>query len=196
MVTMATMARIHLLVALLASLFALTSAAYAPVFCKCTCFKNSTIIPLGPKSQQQQSDSSSHALLSRLFSSDSLPLFTGPPLSAGPKLADSLVRGNDDDTRSRRNNVSPRSLSTSCSECTKSFCLNQGIDFCKEAKEEDVVTMCFQRDSNKDRIIVWAFILGTTGLLGWAALKRFIEQRDQRAAALSRGSISYVPVGQ
>ncbi|KAG6048477.1 hypothetical protein E4U17_007128 [Claviceps sp. LM77 group G4] len=199
MVTMATMTRIQLLVALVASLFALTSAAYAPVFCKCTCFKNSTIIPLGPKSQQQQSDSSSHALLSRFFSSDSLPLFTGP-LSAGPKLADSLVRrdndDDDDDTRSRSNNVSPRSLSTSCSECTKSFCLNQGIDFCKEAKEEDVVTMCFQRDSNKDRIIVWAFILGTTGLLGWAALKRFIEQRDQRAAALSRGSVSYVPVGQ
>ncbi|KAG6132025.1 hypothetical protein E4U28_006743 [Claviceps purpurea] len=199
---MATMARIHLLVALLASLFALTSAAYAPVFCKCTCFKNSTIIPLGPKSQQPQSDSPSHALLSRFFSSDSLPLFATPLLSAGPKSADSLVRGtdddddDDDDTRSRSNNVSPRSLSTSCSECTKSFCLNQGIDFCKEAKEEDVVTMCFQRDSNKDRIIVWGFILGTTGLLGWAALKRFIEQRDQRAAALSRGSISYVPVGQ
>ncbi|KAG5944339.1 hypothetical protein E4U59_007320 [Claviceps monticola] len=198
MAKMATMARIHLLVALLANLFALTSAAYAPVFCKCTCFKNSTIIPLGPKSQQPQSDSSSHAFLSRFFSSDSLPLFAAP-LSAGPKPADSLVRGNDDDdddTRSWSNNVSPRSLSTSCSECTKSFCLNQGIDFCKEAKEEDVVTMCFQRDSNKDRIIVWGFILGTTGLLGWAALKRFIEQRDQRAAALSRGSISYVPVGQ
>ncbi|KAG6298519.1 hypothetical protein E4U09_000764 [Claviceps aff. purpurea] len=200
--TMVTMAQIHLLVALLASLFALTSAAYAPVFCKCTCFKNSTIIPLGPKSQQPQSDSSSHALLSRFFSSDSLPLFATPLLSARPKPADSLVRGtdddddDDDDTRSRSNNVSPRSLSTSCSECTKSFCLNQGIDFCKEAKEEDVVTMCFQRDSNKDRIIVWGFILGTTGLLGWAALKRFIEQRDQRAAALSRGSISYVPVGQ
>ncbi|KAG6096949.1 hypothetical protein E4U30_001089 [Claviceps sp. LM220 group G6] len=196
------MARIHFLAVLLTSLFALTSAAYAPVFCKCTCFKNSTIIPLGPKSQQPQSDSSSHALLSRFFSSDSLSLFAAP-LSAGPELTDSLVRGNDDDdddddddTQSHSNNVSPRSLSTSCSECTKSFCLNQGIDFCKEAKEEDVVTMCFQRDSNKDRIIVWGFILGTTGLLGWAALKRFIEQRDQRAAALSRGSISYVPVGQ
>ncbi|KAG5957761.1 hypothetical protein E4U58_005676 [Claviceps cyperi] len=189
------MARIHFLVVLLASLFALTSAAYAPVFCKCTCFKNSTIIPLGPKSQQPKSDSSSHALLSRFFYSDARSLFAAP-LSAGPELADSLVRGNDDDTQSHSNNVSPRSLSTSCSECTKSFCLNQGIDFCKEAKEEDVVTMCFQRDSNKDRIIVWGFILGTTGLLGWAALKRFIEQRDQRAAALSRGSINYVPVGQ
>jgi len=38
--------------------------------------------------------------------------------------------------------------------------------------------MCFQRDSNKDRIIVWGFILGTTGLLGWAAVKRVLEMRE------------------
>ncbi|KAG5985833.1 hypothetical protein E4U43_005855 [Claviceps pusilla] len=177
----------------------------APVFCKCTCFKNSTIIPLGPKSQQPQSDSSSHALRSRSFFSDSL-FVSGDSSAALPHHADSNPAfssrdndGGDDDEEEVntlfRRNVAPRSLSTSCSECTKSFCLNQGIDFCKEAKEEDVVTMCFQRDSNKDKIIVWGFILGTTGLLGWAAFKRVMEQRDQRAALLGE-NINYIPVRQ
>ncbi|KAG5948877.1 hypothetical protein E4U53_006117 [Claviceps sorghi] len=187
------MARIHLLAILLSSLFAIVSAANAPVFCKCTCFKNSTILPLGPKSQQPQSDSSSHALRSRNLLSDSL--FIAADSSAASPRADSIGLSSDDDDTQSRPDVAPRSLSTSCSECTKSFCLNQGIDFCKEAKEEDVVTMCFQRDSNKDKIIVWGFILGTSGLLGWAAFKRAIEQRDQRAALLGQ-SIDYVPVGQ
>lgn len=88
----------------------------------------------------------------------------------------------------------PRSASTSCSECTKAFCLGQGIDFCKDAEEDDVFTMCFQRDSNKDRIIVWGFIFGTLGLLGWAAFKRVVEWREGRA--ISRGDVNYVPVGR
>lgn len=64
--------------------------------------------------------------------------------------------------------------------------------------------MCFQRDSRKDQIIVWGFILGTTGLLGWAAAKRVIEMREgKKAAALglsrARGVAQdrgvYVPIG-
>ncbi|GAB0137665.1 hypothetical protein EsDP_00005922 [Epichloe bromicola] len=178
------MARTHVLGLLLASLFALVSAGSAPVFCKCTCFKNSTIIPLGPKGQQ--SDSSSHALRSSL---SDLPFFK--PGDSTPAGAGSSSSSLDD---SQSSNLAPRSVSTSCSECTKSFCLSQGIDFCKEAKEEDVATLCFQRDSYKDKIIVWGFILGTAGLLGWAAFKRVVEHRDQRAA-LSRQDISYGPVG-
>ncbi len=47
--------------------------------------------------------------------------------------------------------------------------------------------MCFQRDSRKDQIIVWGFILGTAGLLGWAALQRVLEMRDgQRKGVLGR----------
>jgi hypothetical protein len=45
------------------------------------------------------------------------------------------------------------------------------------------MTMCFQRDSRKDQIIVWAFLLGTAGLLGWAALRRFAEMRAGKKAA-------------
>lgn len=128
----------------------------APTFCKCTCFKNSTIIPLGP---QHQSSSS---------------LRRSSDLLAEPNLH------------------IPRSASTSCSQCTKSFCLSQGIGFCKDAKEEDVGTMCFQRDSNKDKIIVWGFLIGTVGLLGWAAFKRVVELREARA--IGRHDINYEPM--
>lgn len=41
--------------------------------------------------------------------------------------------------------------------------------------------MCFQRDSNKDKFMVWGFILGAGGLLGWATLKRVVEWREGRA---------------
>ncbi|KLU87287.1 hypothetical protein MAPG_06288 [Magnaporthiopsis poae ATCC 64411] len=40
--------------------------------------------------------------------------------------------------------------------------------------------MCFARDSRKDRLIVWTFLLGTSGLLGWAAARRALEQRELR----------------
>jgi hypothetical protein len=40
--------------------------------------------------------------------------------------------------------------------------------------------MCFQRDSRKDQIIVWGFILGTTGLLGWAAIRKGLEMREAK----------------
>ncbi|OAA50672.1 hypothetical protein NOR_01122 [Metarhizium rileyi] len=165
------MGRIWTLALIFASLYALVSASSAPTFCKCTCFKNSTIIPLGPKGE---SSSSSPNLLLRRFSYD-----TNPSIAAS-------------DVSTHHEGLSLRSLSTSCSECTKSFCLSQGIDFCKEAKEENVFTLCFQRDSNKDKIIVWGFILGTVGLLGWAAFRRVIELRDKKA--MSRQDINYAPV--
>jgi len=114
----------------------------APTFCKCTCFKNSTIIPLGPQSQ--------------ILSKSSSPLFydSHPPASR-------------------------RSASASCARCTKSFCLEHRIPFCADAEEDDVATLCFQRDSNKDRIIVWGFMIGVVSLLGAAAVRRAMEWRGR-----------------
>ncbi|KAK2055629.1 hypothetical protein LY76DRAFT_618431 [Colletotrichum caudatum] len=145
------MNRLTLLLLLLCGLVALVSADSAPTFCRCTCFKNSTIVALGPQHKDNQSG--------------------GTP---------------------------SRAASPSCSQCTKAFCLTSGIDFCRDATEENVQTMCFQRDSNKDRVIVWGFILGTAGLLGWAALKRVNELREgKRAADAARagsGRGAYNPV--
>ncbi|KAK1999379.1 hypothetical protein LX36DRAFT_655519 [Colletotrichum falcatum] len=156
------MNRISLLFLLLCGMVALVSATSSPTFCKCTCFKNSTIIALGPQHQDGQTGGAS--------SRRDLP----------------------------SSEIHSRAASPSCSQCTKAFCLTSGINFCREATEENVQTLCFQRDSNKDRVIVWGFILGTAGLLGWAGLKRVNEVREgKRAADAARAGLgrgNYNPV--
>ncbi|KAI6784542.1 uncharacterized protein J7T54_006587 [Emericellopsis cladophorae] len=150
------MSRILSLCLLVAALVTLVAAG-APTFCKCTCFKNSTIIPLGPEHASE--------------GSDALP-------RRSVDLGDFQIE--------------PRTASTSCSECTKSFCLGQGIDICEDATEDDVMTMCFQRDSNKDRIIVWGFIIGVVGLLGWALFRKARTWREERSFV--RQDANYAPV--
>ncbi|OLN97902.1 hypothetical protein CCHL11_02476 [Colletotrichum chlorophyti] len=161
------MKRVSLLILLFCGFIALVSANSAPTFCKCTCFKNSTIVALGPQNKD------------------------GPPgVTPSRRDASPLSAGNE---------IHKRAASSSCSQCTKAFCLSRGIDFCRDATEENVQTTCFQRDSNKDRFIVWGFILGTTGLLGWAAFKRANELREgKRAAEAARAGAArgdYSPLG-
>lgn len=50
--------------------------------------------------------------------------------------------------------------------------------------------MCFQRDSRKDQIVVWGFILGTAGLLGWAALRKVVEMQERGAFIGAGGLVS------
>ncbi|KAF3761655.1 hypothetical protein M406DRAFT_267001 [Cryphonectria parasitica EP155] len=109
--------------------------------------------------------------------------------SKSSSLGNSHLKEPDDPHTSRA------SLSPSCSQCNRAFCLSQSLPICKGAAEKDVVTMCFQRDSRKDMIIVWAFILGTAGLLGWAALRKVMDMHDRTggiaasiAGGLTRGS--------
>ncbi|KAH6692300.1 hypothetical protein F5X68DRAFT_200609 [Plectosphaerella plurivora] len=168
------MQRLSSLLLLLCALVALVSANSAPSFCKCTCFKNSTIVALDDAATGTRDE---HTSLRR--STDS-SLFAA--LDAVPILGL---------TREKRSTSPPtkRAASAACSQCTKAFCLSKGLDICKDATEDDVVTTCFQRDSNKDKIIVWGFILGTSGLLGWAAFKKVLEHRQSGAgySFLGRG---------
>lgn len=103
-------------------------SASAPSFCKCTCFTNSTIIPL----------------------------------STHPKSLAS-------------NKSEPRAPLVGCATCNKAFCLSQRLPICKDAEEKDTITMCFQRDSQRDKIVVLTFIVGTLGLLVWAGLRRLVN---------------------
>ncbi|KAL5606514.1 hypothetical protein BROUX41_002917 [Berkeleyomyces rouxiae] len=149
------MARTHMLILLLGLLVSLVTAQ-APVFCKCTCFKNSTIVPLDEITASSDLEARS-GIYKPPFGFD----FVDLDAADGAHAAGAPIQ--------RR--VPP----PSCTRCTKAFCLNQGIDFCKKAKEDDVQTMCFQRDSAKDKTIIWGFILGTSGLLGWAAYRKYRE---------------------
>lgn len=133
--------------------------AAAPTFCKCTCFKNSTIVPL-----DEANNTDNHSSLLRRET----PLDI---LSNNPSVA-------PHSEKRKNRKLSPRVSNAACSQCTKAFCLAQDLDICKDATEADVQTTCFQRDSNKDKIIVWGFILGTSGLLGWAAFKKIMARRE------------------
>ncbi|KAK0644200.1 hypothetical protein B0T16DRAFT_447924 [Cercophora newfieldiana] len=66
-----------------------------------------------------------------------------------------------------------------CTQCKRTYCLNYNLPICKDIEESQIKADCFQRDSVKDRFIVWAFILGTAGLLGWAGIRRLVELREQ-----------------
>jgi len=120
--------------------------ASAPTsFCKCTCFSNSTIIPLEP------SDSESSTSSSTLF-----------------------VREDDHGGGSKNDGKQYKALN--CNDCNRRFCLDYHLPMCKGAKEEDIFATCFQRDSKKDKAVVFIFIIATAGLLIWAAIKPWVEK--------------------
>lgn len=60
-----------------------------------------------------------------------------------------------------------------------------------------MLTTCFQRDSAKDQAVVFVFIGATVGLLGWAALRPWVEgwrevracERDRVDGRLTEGSV-------
>ncbi|KAI9371930.1 hypothetical protein BJX61DRAFT_534386 [Aspergillus egyptiacus] len=129
-------------------------------FCKCTCFSNSTIIPLDPG----KGDSSFHNTFNLLTRNDDIDSFT----------------------YKRAGNY--RSLS--CNDCNRKFCLGYDLPTCKGAKEDDVFTTCFQRDSRKDEAIVFIFIIATGSLLIWAVLRPWVQKWIEAA----RERQSYMPV--
>ena len=142
----------------------------APTFCKCTCFSNSTIIEITNKPKTSP--------------------VKNPPPAADPDQKDPVSQGDESPISERRaeGHLSKRAGPASCSQCNRAFCLDYNLPICKGAEEKDVVTMCFQRDSRKDQIIVWGFIVGTLGLLGWAGAQKVIAMREKgRAMGIGLG---------
>lgn len=179
----------------------------APTFCKCTCFTNSTIIEIKPKSSTGGSSSRPP--------SQHQPPSEGTPTDA-PDNNDDDAAGDDQDTlgiadfesaaadadadedmngRRLARRAQGSSSSGSCSQCNRSFCLSQSLPICKGAADKDVTTMCFQRDSRKDQFIVWGFILGTAGLLGWAAVQKAVDQRQSGGLFGGGGGIAGIGGG-
>ncbi|KAF1814712.1 hypothetical protein P152DRAFT_455750 [Eremomyces bilateralis CBS 781.70] len=84
----------------------------------------------------------------------------------------------------------PKKGSGTCSSCNKKFCLDYNLPICKDATEDDVVTTCFQRDSAKDQAVVLLFIIVTVGLLGYAAVRPWVDKWTETA----RERRNYIPV--
>jgi hypothetical protein len=125
----------------------------APIsFCKCTCFSNSTIIPLSSTTSDRKTPANK------------------PPSFLFDR-ADSAAKD-------------PAHHARTCADCTKQFCLSYNLPICSTAKEENVFTTCFQRDSVKDEAVVFLFIGATVGLLIWAGVRLAYERwREGRGYA-------------
>ncbi|ROW07536.1 hypothetical protein VPNG_07099 [Cytospora leucostoma] len=210
------MNRLSILLFLLGAFASLAVAASAPTFCKCTCFTNSTIIEITPKSSRGSTTShlKTPTEVDNTDNQEEEPTTTSDPstlrrsfLDAAAAAADDDDDDDDDDMNAtlfphpstknqRRRPRHPKSrrqrpnaaaappskraqVSATCNQCNKAFCLSQSLPICKSAADKDVVTMCFQRDSRKDQIIVWGFIMGTAGLLGWAGVQKVMALRGQ-----------------
>ncbi|KAK7525611.1 hypothetical protein IWX49DRAFT_593442 [Phyllosticta citricarpa] len=146
------------------SLFSTVFAASPASFCKCTCFTNSSIIQLN-----------------------------GLPSSTYSKTGSNNVKDISDFLFERdheRRATKTKHRERTCNDCNRQFCLNYNLPICKGAKEEDVFTECFQRDSAKDQAVVLIFIIATAGLLIYAALRPYIEQWREKANERR----TYIPV--
>ncbi|KAL2261811.1 hypothetical protein VTK26DRAFT_3254 [Humicola hyalothermophila] len=179
------MAQIRVFCLVVLAALATLASASVPTFCKCTCFQNSTIIPLGPQHDQPAPPPPAP------------PKDPSPSASSLPPSSSSSGSGSDQEPVSpngsrRRNNddhhpfLNARAASSSCAQCNRAFCLKYNLPICKDAEEKDVVTSCFQRDSRKDQVIVWGFILGTAGLLGWAGIRRAVFSGAQTGGGQAR----------
>lgn len=93
-------------------------------FCKCTCFTNSTIIPLdAPASPPLQNRN----------------VFEGLNTARSPaeEDPDSDSDGKGQDRKEYR--------AGNCNDCNRQFCLDYNLPICKKASMEDVFTTCFRK---------------------------------------------------
>ncbi|OJJ46298.1 hypothetical protein ASPZODRAFT_133328 [Penicilliopsis zonata CBS 506.65] len=153
----------HLILCLVLLLASFALASTPTSFCKCTCFTNSTIIPLDEGADDVSSSFSGFRNLIRFYDE---------------------VDANAKEKRAKKYHA------LNCNDCNRKFCLDYDLPMCQTAKEEDVFTTCFQRDSRKDEAVVFIFIFATSGLLTWAALKPWVERYMEAA----RERRSYIPV--
>ncbi|CAL8581195.1 hypothetical protein XPA_006895 [Xanthoria parietina] len=174
-----------LLVLLLHLLAFVSSSASNPTsFCKCICGPNNTIIPLDAPSSLHARDlfpqpndlTHMRPLLRREEQED-----IGSPTNADDQEA---KEGGDETQPDKSADKDPGGekkkeyRKKTCSDCNKQYCLSQGLHICEGKALEDIFTTCFQRDSRKDEAVVFLFIFATAALLGWAAMKPWIDVRS------------------
>ncbi|KAJ5081994.1 hypothetical protein N7532_011037 [Penicillium argentinense] len=156
-------------------------------FCKCTCFSNSTIIPLDPAKSGSDPLSNVMNLYSRAVDNTLDTAEANSETESDPESAIPDEREEGDLDLSKR---AKKYRQLSCNDCNRKFCLDYELPTCKGAKEDDVFTTCFQRDSRKDEAVVFIFIFATGGLLAWAVCKPWVERYLEAA----RERRSYMPV--
>ena len=111
------------------------------------------------------------------FNNSTIIALNPPSSSPSPTHPSLLHRSFQDDKKTQHR--------LTCADCNRAFCLDYNLPICKNAREEDVFTTCFQRDSLKDETVVVVFIIATAGLLGWALIKPWVDKvRESRYSAV------------
>ena len=103
-------------------------------FCKCTCFSNSTIIPLNaprPTPPYQQQQFPSRLLLDTRDQYDS----NGVERGGGGGREEKAKKGAEDRKEFRAGN---------CGDCNRQYCIDAHLPICKDATVGDVVATCFR----------------------------------------------------
>ena len=121
-------------------------------FCKCTCFTNSTIIPLEAPITVSP-NRNHHGLLSsrwlRAEDQDTSPEEDDKPKDDGEDGSDGDGEGDTtggDDTPGKEDGEDDRKeyRAKSCNDCNRNFCIDLNLPICKGASMEDVFTTCFR----------------------------------------------------
>ena len=164
-------------------------------FCKCTCFTNSTIIPLDAPSSGNRpyTDPGNNLLFSRYPEDQDDDDTQEPVETPGDKDEGGEKDGSEGGRKEYR--------AGNCNDCNRQFCLDYNLPICRGAGMDDVFTTCFrkwtvwsvfaaemmlrqfmaddliaERDSRKDEAVVFIFIVATVGLLGWAAVRPWVAK--------------------
>ncbi|KAI9501376.1 hypothetical protein BX070DRAFT_228844 [Coemansia spiralis] len=68
-----------------------------------------------------------------------------------------------------------------CMNCTRLLCGIAEPQLCDGAAVDDeIVPLCFQRDSLQDELIIYGFLLLVVGLLAWAAIRNHAKPVIER----------------
>lgn len=80
------------------------------------------------------------------------------------------------------------SYTASCTNCTKKFCLSQNFTICQGVDDVLVSASCFQRESLKEQLFIYTFIIITSGLLLYATIFPYAQSKisNLRGGGISR----------
>lgn len=70
-----------------------------------------------------------------------------------------------------------------CTNCTRQFCI-KSVEICQKdwVTLDQVTTSCFQRESFKDKLFIYSFILVTSGLLIYASVQHYAADWANRVS--------------
>ena len=126
----------------------LTSCTAPTSFCKCTCFTNSTIIPLDAPNITPAKPPSFLYSRQPEHSESEEPLPEDPPPSDNTDPLENTEEGTEENAGKEGGKEEEGDRKEyragNCNDCNRQFCLDYNLPICRGAGMEDVFTTCFR----------------------------------------------------